>query len=141
MMAKGAVGEIATQDMCILKHGEMTIATFGRTTAFNERWHYDDNGLAPEEYDVVVIKTPHAQPEMFDEWVIVSDLFCLPFPSFPAHRRSVCADGASLISTWTRRDPRPRMSGSLLCRLTVLSGQQMCQFDYSAIHSGFWILL
>ena len=38
------------------------------TTAFNERWHFDDNGLTPEHYDVVVIKTPHAQPSMFDEW-------------------------------------------------------------------------
>ena len=72
MMAKGAVGDIATQDMCILKHGEMVIATFGRTTAFNERWQFDDNGLIPEEFDLVVIKTPHAQPEMFDEWCLVN---------------------------------------------------------------------
>jgi hypothetical protein len=27
-------------------------------------------GLTPEEYDVVVIKTPHAQPEMFDTWCL-----------------------------------------------------------------------
>ena len=31
------------------------------TTAFNERWHFDDNGLTPEQFDLVVIKTPHAQ--------------------------------------------------------------------------------
>ena len=48
------------------------IAAFGRTTAFNERWHFDDNGLVPEEFDVVIIKTPHAQPEMFDEWCLVN---------------------------------------------------------------------
>jgi hypothetical protein len=33
---QGAVGEIATQDMCVLRHGKIVIAAFGREIQF--RW-------------------------------------------------------------------------------------------------------
>lgn len=33
---QGAVGEIATQDMCVLRHGNIVIAAFGREIQF--RW-------------------------------------------------------------------------------------------------------
>jgi hypothetical protein len=31
---QGAVGEIATQDMCVLRHGNIVIAAFGREIQF-----------------------------------------------------------------------------------------------------------
>jgi hypothetical protein len=53
LMAKGPRGQLATQDMCVLRHGQIMIATFSRPTAFHERWHFDDYGLRPEDFDLV----------------------------------------------------------------------------------------
>ena len=33
---------------------------------------FDGHGYLPEEHDLVVIKTPHAQPEMYDDWCLVN---------------------------------------------------------------------
>ena len=52
--------------------GRVDITCFTRPPSFHVRVCYDGLGLLPEQYDLVVIKTPHAQPEMYDNWCLVN---------------------------------------------------------------------
>ena len=45
-------------------------AWWSSRAAFHVRDCYECHGLVPEDYDCVVIKTPHAQPEMYDDWCL-----------------------------------------------------------------------
>lgn len=44
-----------------LRHGEMVITVFTQPPGFHVRTCFDGMGFAPEAFDLVVIKTPHAQ--------------------------------------------------------------------------------
>ena len=48
----------------------ITVVVFTVPPAFHVRDCYECHGLVPELYDCVVIKTPHAQPEMYDDWCL-----------------------------------------------------------------------
>ena len=48
----------------VLRHGKLVITVFTKPPGFHVRACFDDHGCRPEDYDLVVIKTPHAQPEM-----------------------------------------------------------------------------
>ena len=56
----------------VLQYEEMIVIAFAQTLGFHERGHFDQHGFAPEDFDCVVIKTPHAQPEFFDDWCLVN---------------------------------------------------------------------
>eukprot|EP01050_Picozoa_sp_SAG11_P010392 SAG11_NODE_1037_length_6079_cov_2.278930_4_plen_578_part_00 len=49
---------------------EIRVVVFTVPPAFHVRDCFECHGLVPEEHDCVVIKTPHAQPEMYDDWCL-----------------------------------------------------------------------
>eukprot|EP00747_Dinoflagellata_sp_TGD_P032392 gnl/TRDRNA2_/TRDRNA2_135952_c1_seq1.p1 gnl/TRDRNA2_/TRDRNA2_135952_c1~~gnl/TRDRNA2_/TRDRNA2_135952_c1_seq1.p1 ORF type:complete len:340 (-),score=43.68 gnl/TRDRNA2_/TRDRNA2_135952_c1_seq1:1-1020(-) len=58
------------QRSAVLRYRKITIEAFTCPPGFHTREAYEGHGHMPEAYDCVVIKTPHAQPEMFDEWCL-----------------------------------------------------------------------
>ena len=51
----------AAPQAAALRYGEMVITVFTQPPGFHVRTCFDGMGFAPEDFDLVVIKTPHAQ--------------------------------------------------------------------------------
>ncbi|MGB0605059.1 MAG: MlrC C-terminal domain-containing protein, partial [Candidatus Latescibacterota bacterium] len=52
----------------VLRCANYTIVALSRSVRFIDRSPFIAHGLNPEDYDLVVVKSPHCQPHFFDAW-------------------------------------------------------------------------
>jgi microcystin degradation protein MlrC len=53
----------------VLTFENMTVVVLGRTVSLFDRAMYYANGLDPRDFDLVVVKSPHTEQHMYDDWV------------------------------------------------------------------------
>lgn len=53
----------------VLTFGSFTVVTMSRSVSLFDRAMYYANGLDPEEFDLIVVKSPHTEQHMYDMWV------------------------------------------------------------------------
>jgi microcystin degradation protein MlrC len=54
----------------VLTFGVFTIVVFSRTISLFDRAMYFANGLDPQDFDLIVVKSPHTEFHMYDAWVV-----------------------------------------------------------------------
>jgi microcystin degradation protein MlrC len=52
----------------VLEAGNLTVVVLSRTVSLFDRAMFFANGLDPRDFDLVVVKSPHTEPHMFDAW-------------------------------------------------------------------------
>ena len=53
----------------VLKSGNLTIVVTSNPVLQVDRSIYYENGLDPKDYHSVIVKSPHCEPEFYDDWV------------------------------------------------------------------------
>lgn len=53
----------------VLAFGSFTIVVMSRSISLFDRAMYYSNGLDPKDFDLIVVKSPHTENHMYDEWV------------------------------------------------------------------------
>ncbi|MFI5014729.1 MAG: M81 family metallopeptidase [Hyphomicrobiales bacterium] len=53
----------------VLSFGNFTVVTISRTVGLIDRSLYWANGLDPQDFDLIVVKCPHTEYQMYDAWV------------------------------------------------------------------------
>jgi microcystin degradation protein MlrC len=53
----------------VLSFGNFTVVVMSRTASLFDRAMYYANGLDPVDFDLVVVKSPHTEYHMYDQWV------------------------------------------------------------------------
>ncbi|AZO80179.1 MULTISPECIES: M81 family metallopeptidase [unclassified Bosea (in: a-proteobacteria)] len=52
----------------VLTYDNVTVVVMSRSVSLFDRAMYYANGLDPEDFDLIVVKSPHAEFHMFDQW-------------------------------------------------------------------------
>ncbi len=52
----------------VLRCANYTIVALSRSVRFVDRSPFIAHGLNPQDYDLIIVKSPHCQPQFFDEW-------------------------------------------------------------------------
>ncbi|MEO8858057.1 MAG: MlrC C-terminal domain-containing protein, partial [Burkholderiaceae bacterium] len=53
----------------VLEFDNFTVLVFSRTLSLFDRAMYYANGLDPQDFDLIVVKSPHTEHHMYDAWV------------------------------------------------------------------------
>lgn len=53
----------------VLTFGSFTVVVLSRTISLFDRAMYYANGLDPQDFDLIVVKSPHVEHHMYDAWV------------------------------------------------------------------------
>ncbi len=53
----------------VLTFDNFTVVVFSRTLSLFDRAMYYSNGLNPRDFDLIVVKSPHTEYQMYDAWV------------------------------------------------------------------------
>jgi microcystin degradation protein MlrC len=53
----------------VLEYDQVTVVVFSKTLSLFDRAMYYANGLNPQDFDLVVVKSPHTEHHMYDAWV------------------------------------------------------------------------
>jgi len=53
----------------VLRFGNFTVVVLSRSVSLFDRALYYSNGCNPRDYDLIVLKSPHAEFHMYDAWV------------------------------------------------------------------------
>lgn len=53
----------------VLEFDNFTVVVFSRTLSLFDRAMYYANGLNPQDFDLIVVKSPHTEHHMYDAWV------------------------------------------------------------------------
>jgi microcystin degradation protein MlrC len=53
----------------VLMFGNFTVVVMSRPVALSDRSLYYANGLDPRKFDLIVVKSPHCEYQMYDTWV------------------------------------------------------------------------
>jgi len=53
----------------VLEIGNITVVVLSRTVSLFDRALYYSNGLDPQDFDLIVVKSPHTEYKMYDAWV------------------------------------------------------------------------
>ena len=53
----------------VLEFDNFTLVVFSRTLSLFDRAMYYSNGLDPQDFDLIVVKSPHTEHHMYDAWV------------------------------------------------------------------------
>ena len=53
----------------VLRFGNFTVVVISRTVGLIDRALYYVNGLDPRTFDLIVVKCPHTEYQMYDAWV------------------------------------------------------------------------
>ena len=53
----------------VLKSGNLTIVVTSNPVLQVDRSIYYENGLDPKDFHSVIVKSPHCEPEFYDDWV------------------------------------------------------------------------
>ncbi|MCL4188024.1 MAG: M81 family metallopeptidase [Rhodobacteraceae bacterium] len=60
---------LAAGPTAVLRFGTFTVVVLSRTVSLFDRALYFANGLNPRDFDLIVMKSPHAEYHMYDAWV------------------------------------------------------------------------
>ena len=52
----------------VLEFDNFTVVVFSRTLSLFDRAMYFANGLNPQDFDLIVVKSPHTEHHMYDAW-------------------------------------------------------------------------
>ncbi len=52
----------------VLRCANYTLVVLSRSVRFVDRSPFIAHGIDPQDYDLIVVKSPHCQPQFFDEW-------------------------------------------------------------------------
>jgi microcystin degradation protein MlrC len=53
----------------VLTFGNFTVVVFSRSVSLFDRAMYYSSGLDPQDFDLIVVKSPHTEHHMYDGWV------------------------------------------------------------------------
>ncbi len=53
----------------VLAFGTFTVVVFSKTLSLFDRAMYYANGLDPQDFDLIIVKSPHTEYHMYDQWV------------------------------------------------------------------------
>ena len=53
----------------VLEYDQVTVVVFSKTLSLFDRAMYYANGLNPQDFDLIVVKSPHTEHHMYDAWV------------------------------------------------------------------------
>ena len=53
----------------MLTYGNTTVVVMSRSVSLFDRAMYYAVGINPRDYDLIVVKSPHTEYHMYDEWV------------------------------------------------------------------------
>ncbi|MGO4570559.1 M81 family metallopeptidase [Microvirga sp. 2TAF3] len=53
----------------VLTFGNFTVVVLSRTVSLFDRAMYYSNGVDPQDFDLIVVKSPHTEHHMYDGWV------------------------------------------------------------------------
>jgi microcystin degradation protein MlrC len=53
----------------VLTFGNVTMVVISKTVGLIDRSLYYANGLEPQDFDLIVVKCPHTEYQMYDAWV------------------------------------------------------------------------
>ena len=53
----------------VLEFDNFTVLVFSLTLSLFDRAMYYANGLDPQDFDLIVVKSPHTEHHMYDAWV------------------------------------------------------------------------
>jgi microcystin degradation protein MlrC len=62
--------EIDAGPSAVLRAGPITLLILSKPAFLFDRALFFANGLDPRDFELVVVKSPHCEPHMFDEWVV-----------------------------------------------------------------------
>jgi microcystin degradation protein MlrC len=58
-----------TGPTAVLTYGNTTVVVMSRSVSLFDRAMYYAVGINPRDYDLIVVKSPHTEYHMYDEWV------------------------------------------------------------------------
>jgi len=78
----------------VLTFGTFCVVVFSKTLSLFDRAMYYANGLNPEDFDVIVVKSPHTEYHMYDQWVAKNFNIDIPgatSANLPTLGHTICA--------------------------------------------------
>jgi microcystin degradation protein MlrC len=63
---------LAAGPTAVLEWNNFTVVVMSRTVSLFDRAMYYANGLDPRDFDLIVVKSPHTERHMYDDWVEVN---------------------------------------------------------------------
>jgi len=60
---------LAAGPTAVLEIGSFTVVVFSKSISLFDRAMYYANGIDPVDYDLIVVKSPHTEYHMYDQWV------------------------------------------------------------------------
>ena len=96
----------------MLEIGNITVVVLSRTVSLFDRALYYSNGLDPADFDLIVVKSPHTEYQMYDAWVEKN--FNLDIPgatsaNLPTLGHTICARPIFPLDPDVRFEPKARL--------------------------------
>ena len=94
----------------VLEIGNIIVVVLSRTVSLFDRALYYSNGLDPQDFDLIVVKSPHTEYKMYDAWVEKN--FNLDIPgatsaNLPTLGHTICARPIFPLDPDVRFQPKP----------------------------------
>lgn len=94
----------------VLTFGTFTVVVFSKTLSLFDRAMYYANGLDPRDFDVIVVKSPHTEYHMYDQWVAKNFNIDIPgatSANLPTLGHTICARPMYPLDPNVEFHPRP----------------------------------
>ncbi len=96
----------------VLEIGNITVVVLSRTVSLFDRALYYSNGCDPAKFDLIVVKSPHTEYQMYDAWVEKN--FNLDIPgatsaNLPTLGHTICARPIFPLDPDVSFTPKPRL--------------------------------
>jgi microcystin degradation protein MlrC len=96
----------------VLEIGNITVVVLSRSVSLFDRALYYSNGLDPQKFDLIVVKSPHTEYQMYDAWVEKN--FNLDIPgatsaNLPTLGHTICARPVFPLDSDVQFEPAPRL--------------------------------
>jgi microcystin degradation protein MlrC len=109
----------------VLTFDNFTVVVFTRSVSLFDRAMYYSNGLDPRDFDVVVLKSPHAEHHMYDAWVernFVVDVAGSTSANLPTLGHAVCQRPMFPLDPGITYTPRAQVYRSTLTSTASRAG-------------------
>jgi microcystin degradation protein MlrC len=96
----------------VLEVENLTVVVLSRTVSLFDRALYYSNGCDPEDFDLIVVKSPHTEYKMYDAWVEKNfnlDIQGATSANLPTLGHTICARPIFPLDPDVRFDPQPRL--------------------------------
>ncbi len=98
----------------VLTFPNFTVVVFSKTLSLFDRAMYYANGIDPKDFDIIVVKSPHTEYHMYDEWVEKNFNIDVPgatSANLPTLGHTICARPMFPLDDGVAFDPRPAIYG------------------------------